>query len=117
MFYRQSCTSRLLIFTLTQGFFAVYRNLFNRLQAEEAMFSDIDLPSFGYSTWTWTPVQKGEDLPAARTFYNVWINFVTNKDFTWCDQWNLAEAPDRRVRRYLYFYVYAFRVLSKHIIF
>ncbi|KAK0495324.1 DnaJ domain-containing protein [Armillaria luteobubalina] len=42
---------------------------------------------------------EGEDLPAARTFYNVWINFVTNKDFSWCDQWNLAEAPDRRVRR------------------
>ncbi|KAK0193607.1 hypothetical protein F5146DRAFT_1031419 [Armillaria mellea] len=81
------------------GFFTVYRNLFNRLQAEEALVSNIDLPSFGYSSWNWTPAQKGEDLPAARTFYNVWINFVTNKDFSWCDQWNLAEAPDRRVRR------------------
>ncbi|KAK0204621.1 DnaJ domain-containing protein [Desarmillaria ectypa] len=81
------------------GFFTVYRNLFNRLKAEEAMISDIDLPSFGYSTWTWTPAHKGEDSPAARTFYNVWINFVTNKDFSWCDQWNLTEAPDRRVRR------------------
>ncbi|KAK0469973.1 uncharacterized protein EV420DRAFT_1257249 [Desarmillaria tabescens] len=81
------------------GFFTIYRNLFDRLKAEEAMISDIDLPSFGYSTWTWTPVHKGEDSPAARTFYNVWINFVTNKDFSWCDQWNLTEAPDRRVRR------------------
>ncbi|KAK0480286.1 DnaJ domain-containing protein [Armillaria novae-zelandiae] len=81
------------------GFFTVYRNLFNRLKAEEAMISDTELSSFGYSTWAWTPAQKGEDLPAARTFYNVWINFITNKDFSWCDQWNLAEAPDRRVRR------------------
>ncbi|KAG7450990.1 DnaJ-domain-containing protein [Guyanagaster necrorhizus] len=81
------------------GFFSVYRNLFNRLMAEETMISDIDLPSFGYSTWTWTPVHKGEESTAARTFYNAWINFVTNKDFSWCDQWNVAEAPDRRVRR------------------
>jgi len=27
------------------------------------------------------------------------MNFSTEKDFSWMDQWNLAEAPDRRVRR------------------
>lgn len=27
------------------------------------------------------------------------MNFSTEKDFAWMDQWNLSEAPDRRVRR------------------
>ncbi|KAE9403656.1 DnaJ-domain-containing protein [Gymnopus androsaceus JB14] len=83
------------------GFYAVYRSLFARLEAEEKLSSDdeIHLPSFGYSSWSWTPQNKKEDATAARTFYNAWINFVTAKDFAWADAWNVAEAPDRRVRR------------------
>ena len=38
---------------------------------------------------------------AARDFYTVWMNFATAKDFTWFEQWNTSEAPDRRVRRYI----------------
>ncbi|KAK7454543.1 hypothetical protein VKT23_011297 [Stygiomarasmius scandens] len=46
------------------GFYAIYRNLFARLQAEEELASDgnVQLPSFGYSTWSWTPTRKGEEL-------------------------------------------------------
>ncbi|KIJ51106.1 hypothetical protein M422DRAFT_158783 [Sphaerobolus stellatus SS14] len=82
-----------------KGFFALYRNLFARLAREEkAWGSDFEYPSFGYSTWTWvTP--KGNEHEAARTFYNYWLSFATMKDFVWTEQYNVGEAPDRRVRR------------------
>ncbi|KAG5646097.1 hypothetical protein DXG03_004336 [Asterophora parasitica] len=82
------------------SFFSLYRNLFERLRAEETMFSaDADFPSFGYSTWSWAAVDKNNDREAVRHFYTAWTNFATAKDFTWSEQWNLAEGPDRRVRR------------------
>ncbi|KDR76404.1 hypothetical protein GALMADRAFT_121467 [Galerina marginata CBS 339.88] len=81
------------------SFFSIYRNLFARLSAEEAIFySNDDFPSFGFSTWPWTASNKG-DINSARSFYNVWMNFTTEKDFTWMEQWNIAEAPERRIRR------------------
>ncbi|KAJ3788083.1 DnaJ domain-containing protein [Lentinula aff. detonsa] len=83
------------------GFYAIYRSLFVRLEAEEKLVSDneVYLPSFGYSNWPWAPQSKEDNSSAARTFYNAWINFATAKDFAWSDSWNLSEAPDRRVRR------------------
>ncbi|KAF8807088.1 DnaJ-domain-containing protein [Phlegmacium glaucopus] len=81
------------------GFFTLYRNLFARLHAEEKTFtSEYDLPSFGYSTWDWA-ASKDEDGRSARSFYNAWLHFTTQKDFSWMEQWNLAEAPERRARR------------------
>ncbi|KAL0954728.1 hypothetical protein HGRIS_003681 [Hohenbuehelia grisea] len=81
------------------GFFTIYRNLFDRLRSEEVMFSDdSDFPSFGDSTWPWV-AERGSAQDSARDFYNVWVNFATSKDFAWTDQWNISEAPDRRVRR------------------
>ncbi|KAL7279397.1 hypothetical protein ACG7TL_007238 [Trametes sanguinea] len=81
------------------GFFTIYRNLFDRLAHDERQYVDTPLPSFGYSTWPWLPPSKAEQDQCARTFYNYWTNFVTSKEFEWADQWNIAEAPDRRVRR------------------
>ncbi|KAI0654687.1 hypothetical protein C8Q70DRAFT_1026436 [Cubamyces menziesii] len=81
------------------SFFTIYRNLFDRLAHDEKQYSDTLLPSFGYSTWPWLPPSKTEQDQCARTFYTFWTNFVTNKEFEWADQWNIAEAPDRRVRR------------------
>ncbi|KAH9941358.1 DnaJ-domain-containing protein [Amylocystis lapponica] len=81
------------------SFFTIYRNLFVRLAHDEAQWVDTPLPSFGYAAWPWVPASKNEHDTAARTFYNYWLNFVTNKDFAWTDPWNVAEAPDRRVRR------------------
>jgi DnaJ homolog subfamily A member 5 len=86
--------------TSIQSFFTIYRNLFHRLASEEAMFADhVEFPSFGYSTWPWA-AEKNDSPEAVRHFYNGWINFATSKDFAWMDQWNLSEAPDRRIRRY-----------------
>ncbi|EMD33296.1 hypothetical protein CERSUDRAFT_160177 [Gelatoporia subvermispora B] len=81
------------------SFFTIYRNLFARLAHDETLYDPTPLPSFGDSTWPWAPPAKGADAAAARTFYNFWLNFATHKDFAWTDQWNVSEAPDRRVRR------------------
>ena len=82
-----------------QSFFTIYRNLFDRLAHDEKHHDDTPLPTFGDSTWPWLPPSRDEKDKCARTFYTYWTNFATNKDFEWADQWNIAEAPDRRVRR------------------
>ena len=86
-----------------KSFFSIYRNLFARLAAEECLLSpDPQYPSFGYSTWPWVVDSAGlGEGQAVRDFYTVWINFATAKDFTWFEQWNTSEAPERRVRRYI----------------
>ncbi|KAI0759556.1 hypothetical protein BD413DRAFT_722231 [Trametes elegans] len=81
------------------SFFTIYRNLFDRLAHDEKQYVDVPLPSFGESTWPWLAPSKAEQDRCARTFYNYWTNFATGKVFEWADQWNIAEAPDRRVRR------------------
>lgn len=86
----------------SQSFFTIYRNLFARLAHEESQWSENPAdfyPQFGYSYWPWVPSSKEEATTAARTFYNYWLNFVTAKEFSWADQWELNDAPDRRVRR------------------
>ncbi|KAF8150557.1 DnaJ domain-containing protein [Crassisporium funariophilum] len=81
------------------SFFTIYGNLFSRLQAEEAMYkSDTDFPSFGHATQSWTAA-KEEGSNSVKSFYHVWMNFTTEKDFSWTEQWNANEAPERRVRR------------------
>ncbi|OAX36226.1 DnaJ-domain-containing protein [Rhizopogon vinicolor AM-OR11-026] len=80
------------------SFFTMYRNLFTRLAQEENLISEIEYPYFGDASWPWT-APKTANQPAARDFYNAWLNFATLKDFIWMEQWNLSEAPDRRVRR------------------
>ncbi|PFH46812.1 hypothetical protein AMATHDRAFT_82436 [Amanita thiersii Skay4041] len=81
------------------GFFAIYRKLFDRLAAEEAWFSDdTNYPSFGDSSWSWI-ASTNHDFQSAKHFYLAWMNFSTTKDFSWCDKWNVIDAPDRRVRR------------------
>lgn len=83
----------------TDGFFTIYRNLFDRLAKEEQLSKTVVFPSFGYSTWDWTAKNKEQPSQAARHFYNFWLNFTTDKEFAWSDQWNVSEAPDRQVRR------------------
>lgn len=83
-----------------QSFFTIYGNLFARLGQEEAKWGEnSDYPLLGDSTWPWLPASKDDSDKAARTFYNVWINFSTAKDFTWVESWEINDAPDRRVRR------------------
>ncbi|KII84450.1 hypothetical protein PLICRDRAFT_365946 [Plicaturopsis crispa FD-325 SS-3] len=81
------------------SFFSLYRNLFARLAHDESLLSGEKPPPFGYSTWPWTTGNKSEDAETAKPFYAYWTNFVTSKEFSWMEQWNTTEAPDRRVRR------------------
>ncbi|KAI0749903.1 DnaJ domain-containing protein [Daedaleopsis nitida] len=81
------------------SFFTIYRNLFDRLAHDEKHFADAALPTFGDSTWPWLPPSREDKDKCARTFYTYWTNFATGKEFEWADQWNISEAPDRRVRR------------------
>ncbi|KAH9068222.1 DnaJ-domain-containing protein [Lactarius deliciosus] len=81
------------------AFFTIYRNLFDRLAREERLSNTVEFPSFGYSTWDWAAPSKERPSEAARHFYNFWLNFTTDKEFAWSDQWNISEAPDRQVRR------------------
>ena len=91
----------------SQGFFQIYRNLFDRLAKEENEHAghDLDYPSFGDATWPWTTPKKRDGVQNARSFYGVWLHFDTAKEFEWKEMWNTAEAPDRRIRRHapLYF--------------
>lgn len=90
---------RAILIFFFQSFFSLFRNLFTRLSSEERIHeASIEYPPFGLSTWKWaTGKQDINDNP--RDFYNVWVNFTTEKDFSWLEQWNINEAPERRVRR------------------
>eukprot|EP00898_Chlorokybus_atmophyticus_P002729 jgi/Chlat1/3457/Chrsp23S03774 len=79
-----------------KGFYAVYADIFNQLYQQESMAAYMDgeklkpAPAFGNAS---TPYQE------VATFYSFWLGFATKKDFAWCDDYNLAEAPNRKVRR------------------
>lgn len=77
------------------GFFTIARKVFAQLSQEEqeALDDDSDdlLPDFGNSSTSWSP--------DVRNFYSRWSSFSTIKSFAWCDAYNLAAAPERRVRR------------------
>ncbi|KAF9978829.1 hypothetical protein BGZ73_000100 [Actinomortierella ambigua] len=86
------------------GFFAVYRNLFQKLAEEENEAIElagggqdgIYFPSFGGSA---SPYESSTGDDDVKQFYNAWLKFSTAKSFAWCDKYRLSEAPDRRVRR------------------
>ncbi|KAF8938004.1 hypothetical protein BGZ58_001745 [Dissophora ornata] len=87
------------------GFYAVYRNIFEKLAQEEAeavandryeeSTGEVHYTSFGCST---TAYDNNSDSDV-KQFYNAWLTFSSQKSFSWCDKYRLSEAPDRRVRR------------------
>ncbi len=76
------------------GFYRVYRDLFEALVTQENNSSNcsklVDYPSYGDSTSTNAQVIN---------FYNQWSNFTTVLSFSWEDEYNTTEAPDRQTRR------------------
>ncbi|KAI6242980.1 DnaJ-like protein subfamily C member 21 [Aphelenchoides fujianensis] len=74
------------------GFFSVYRELFDKLAAEEIPYFDEDeerpeIPSFGNSTSDYEQV--------VREFYDHWTTFSTLRSFAWLDKYDLRQADDR----------------------
>ncbi|KAG8341011.1 DnaJ domain [Trypanosoma vivax] len=74
------------------GFYAVYRNVFNELVRSESEYNDnaSAWPRFGDSTTEWNAVSK---------FYSHWKNFSSYKTFAWKDEYKVNDIPDRRSRR------------------
>ena len=79
------------------AFYAVYGDLFGQIDAHEQAASlaagkdhFVNAPPFGASDAPWETVRK---------FYAHWGLFATLKTFAWADEYNLAEAANRKVRR------------------
>jgi len=79
----------------SQGFFTVYRELFEAIDAEEEQWEDADeehvvMPPFGRADAEWADVAA---------FYRNWLEFCSRKAFGHADPWNPKEAQNRQVRR------------------
>ena len=79
-----------------QGFYTVYRNVFEKLAAEDADFSkegdsDVEVPSFGDSKSSY------EDV--VHNFYAYWQSYSTKRSFAWLDPYDIRDTPNRRVLR------------------
>lgn len=78
------------------GFYAFYGRVFDELWQEEveAMGRKDKLAevgaSFGGSEADWETV---------KLFYAFWESFASAKTFAYADKWNMAEAPNREIRR------------------
>lgn len=59
--------------------------------------TDLAYPSFGTSSsiYSNTPAQSSD----IRQFYNVWLNFNTELEFSWKDLYRIEESMDRRTKR------------------
>ncbi|XP_078041523.1 dnaJ homolog subfamily C member 21 [Augochlora pura] len=79
-----------------KGFYAVYRNVFDKLTTEDAEFtkegdSDEEIPRFGNSQSSYEEV--------VHNFYAYWQSYNTKKSFAWLDPYDIRDAPNRRVVR------------------
>lgn len=80
------------------GFFGVYRNVFRKIyhgevdgvHDEKAGNLDYLNVDFGQSDSAWEEVAQ---------FYQGWEAFSSSLSFAWADQYDVLEAPNRRVRR------------------
>ncbi len=78
------------------GFYSVYRNLFNSLIQEDIPYRDSDLkdneipPTFGHSK---------SDYKDVHQFYSYWMSYCTPKTYCWLDKYNILDAPNRRIAR------------------
>lgn len=79
------------------GFYAVYGELFKKVHLQEQMFARV----YGSGDIRDSPTLGGRDTPYSNvsTFYNYWQGFSTVKDFGWCDEYDILQAPNRKVRR------------------
>lgn len=77
-----------------KGFYSVYREVFNTLLIEESVYFDLDpdeVPTFGQS--------DSDYVEIVRPFYNFWCGFNTHKPFGWLDEYDIRQAPNRRIAK------------------
>lgn len=70
-----------------KGFYTVYRNLFEKLAAEDAEFqdSDTEIPGFGDS--------QSSYMEVVHNFYSYWYSYSTKKSYAWLDPYNVRNMP------------------------
>ena len=76
-----------------EGFYGVYRKLFDEIIKEEYLYQDEDdptPPSFG---------NRDTDYEQVHAFYSYWNSFCTKKTFDHLMKYDILEAPNRRVLR------------------
>lgn len=79
------------------GFYGSLQNTFANLAREEDAACDweglepVGYPDFGSAEDDYEDVVK--------PFYRTWMNFSTNKTFSWRDAYRASDAPDRATRR------------------
>ncbi|KAK3930209.1 DnaJ-like protein subfamily C member 21 [Frankliniella fusca] len=78
------------------GFYSVYREVFNKIAAEDSEFmedgdSDYEIPAFGNSSSDFKEV--------VQPFYAYWQDYTTKKSFSWLDQYDIKDLPNRRVAK------------------
>lgn len=77
------------------GFYSVYRNVFNDIIQEDIPYRDSDKeteipPTFGHSMTDYSDVHK---------FYSYWMSYCTPKTYSYLDKYNINDAPNRRIAR------------------
>lgn len=79
------------------AFYAVYREVFEKLAAEDLDFMDSDneceIPSFGNAQSDYDEV--------VGPFYAYWQSYCTKKSYSWLCEHNLTEIRDRRLLRHV----------------
>ena len=90
-FFNSSCYSG---FDGEEGFFAVYGNLFEEIYEIDGrdISSDKQNPFVSFGC-------ESSDQVEVFQFYTQWANFVTQLSFSWEDEYNTLEAPNRQVKR------------------
>ncbi|XP_017757637.1 PREDICTED: dnaJ homolog subfamily C member 21 [Eufriesea mexicana] len=78
-----------------KGFYTVYRNVFEKLTAEDMEFTKEEdfeeVPGFGDSQSSYEEV--------VHNFYAYWQSYNTKRSFTWLDAYDVRDAPNRRIAR------------------
>ncbi|CAG7834323.1 unnamed protein product, partial [Allacma fusca] len=78
-----------------EGFYTIYRGLFEKLSAEEydagIEDSDEEIPNFGDSLSSYDDV--------VGPFYAFWESYCTRQNFGWVDEYDTRRAGNRRVAR------------------
>nr|AGB51309.1 HSP40-like protein [Botryllus schlosseri] len=79
------------------GFYAVYRDVFKKIDVEDQPFKDEGsagdewMPCFGSSESDYDDV--------VHEFYSSWQSYCTHLSYVWESQYDVKEAPNRRVAR------------------
>ncbi|GAU36027.1 hypothetical protein TSUD_207960 [Trifolium subterraneum] len=82
-----------------KGFYKVYSDVFDKIQANEINFAK--KLGIGIDSVKQAPLMGNLDSPYAQVtaFYSYWLGFSTVMDFCWADEYDAMAGPNRKSRR------------------